>query len=311
MTFSRAALYRWLERHGIPFRRGLGDLISQEGTQPALWPAGRRVLHLPSAAPLLPRLAGPPEVTLFNPIEALPPGEIMLYIRAHRSAERNVRIAEDVLTSVFGPPTTRTQSNAIDLRWADAAEPFCHIRVLGFPRSNPLNRALSRGNDRHKAIKGAASEASITICPDWAPPLTPGQEAALRSLSPLMGPKDHPQLMPSVGPFGGAFDRAPAPDAVMPQGLWATEDEGFVLVAERGRFVPFGAGCVLSIGYDLLKPAKGPGGQTVSLRLRKYATERSFALASAAYGVEGLNGLAARVAERLGTALKSTEFHDC
>ncbi len=311
MTFTRQALYAWLDAHQVPFRDSVGVLIRKRGTTPSAWREGAHDLFLPMDPVLLPDLAELPSTTVDERTPRLsPPRQISAYMRATDDPVRNVAVIEAALVSVFGPPNRSTVTNAISREWSDPVEPTCNIRLLGFLRNDPLNRMP---NSRHEAISGSATEASVTITPDWWPPLNDKDAALLTGGVPVLDPADDARCeAPSVGYAGYGPSRPLPEDCDCPAGFWrSAEGDRFLLVSRQRRFVMFDRDDIQSIRHDILLPAKGGGGVGVSITVRLGRATQSFGLLSDHYGAEGTLALAERVAKTLGVPLKCTEDYDC
>ena len=309
--FTAQTLYHWLDGHGVPFRTPVGDLIRTHGTKPSDWLDNMDVLALPYDSAPLPQIVGPPQLNLGRGTSHdLPPQRFTFYIRAHDDPAANVAIAEAALSARFGPATSRRRTNAIELEWSDPANPICQIRVLGFIPTDPLNQ---QANSRHDRIKGSKTEASITITTDYWPDLTLTERAALSDLRPVLPPKEQARTASaSFGIAGYGFDRPVPSDLTLSPGLWTGGDPAqFALVSAAGRYVTFSQDDIEDVRFDQMIPAKGAGGSSISVSVRRFGLSRRLAIVSDAYGAPDLPALADQIAARLERPLKTSESYDC
>ena len=257
-----AKLWELLDVWGIPFRMTLGELVARYGSWPSDLSDGCDVCRVAARSPLDPFLATSWEAQFTEAFpRGRPPGYWTGFIRRSDRVDVNHEIATRELIPILGEPIDSSSSNTRAWTWAFG---LATVQTCVFP---PELNGRFGPNRRHELVPGSATECSITIRPHWREPITPEE---LRDY--------HTSEVIWQGEFGSALgwltDGVPRQ---LPAGTegdavpWALRFDA----ASQQIFVR----CVpdicwicplrrlVSLRYDHMLPAKGPGGVTLDAQL--------------------------------------------
>lgn len=304
--FSRHALYGWLDDHRVAFRSSVADLVERYGDHACLWPDGAREVLLPSVPPLLSDLAHPVATQVLSPERnQLPPRRLTGHIRHSDTPAANLALLLPQLTAVFGP-SKHTTSRVADVHvWADPLDARCKVTATAD------HRVPAQKNRLDRRVPGRATQASVTIEPDFPLPLTTDERAALDHLQPVLDGADHDSTKALGFGIASGFDRPVPPDKDLSPGLYRGR-AGLIwcAVAESGRFAVFTRDDILRVEFEQWRPARGPGGSWVLLIVRRFGLDNRVSLQGGEYGAPGHRALASNVATALDVPLAHYERDD-
>jgi hypothetical protein len=304
-------LWELLDVWGIPFRMTLGELVARYGSRPSDWSDGCDVCRVAARSPLDPFLATSWEAQFTEAFpRGRPPGYWTGFIRRSDRVDVNHEIATRTLTPILGEPIDSSSSNTRAWTWAFG---LATVQTCVFP---PELNGRFGPNRRHELVPGSATECSITIRPHWREPITPEE---LRDY--------HTSEVIWQGEFGSALgwltDGVPRQLPAGTEGdapAWALRFDA----ASMQLFVR----CVpdicwicpsrrlVSLRYDHMLPAKGPGEVTLDAQLivedKSESSYRRMQLISAPEAEHEAVLIAARkLADRLRLPLETHQEYDC
>ncbi len=309
MTMTRAeqALWSVLDEAQFPFRSTRQDLVARFGQRPSGWSAGLSYCEVELASPLLSGLAHP-FVFQFSADDDLDVHATTFfgYLRGSDDADENFRSAVSQLAEYFGDGQDVSVSNTRCQEWR-----FGRASVTARIFPPELNQRLGR-NARHEAIPGSKTECGVTLETAWRRALSQHERTWLAGYDAVHGADEPPRRFPfHAGLTRDWPDDLPPPAA----GFGLSADSRALLHVADGSVNVLPAEWIERVEYSVVLPAKGGGGDYLSLRFRQSGRaepRRSSLTVAECFGKpHAFDELAAKLAERLGVPLSVDESHDC
>ena len=307
MTRAEQPLWGVLDEAHFPFRSARRELVARFGQRPSGWSAGLSYCEVESGRPLLSGLAHP-FVFQFRADDDLDVHETTFfgYLRASDDADENFRSAVSQLAEHFGDGDDVSVSNTCCRQWQFGR---ASLTARIFPPE--LNQHF-RSNARHEAVPGSATECGVTLETAWRRALSQHEHTWLTGYETVHRADKPPHRLPfHAGLTRDWPDDLPAPAAGF--GL-STDCRALLHVADASVNV-LPTEWIESVEYAVVLPARGGGGDYLSLRFRQSGRaepRRSSLTVAECFGTpHGFDVLAAKLAERLGVPLSVEESHDC
>ena len=307
MKRAEQPLWDALDEAQFPFRSARQELVARFGQRPSGWSAGLSYCEVGMVRPLLRGLAHP-FVFQFRADDDLDVHEITFfgYLRGSDDADENFSTAVSQLVEQFGGGQDVSVSNTRCREWRFGR---ASVTARVFPLE--LNQRLGP-NARHQAVPGSKTECGVTLETAWRSALSQHEHTWLAGYDAMHRADKPPQRFP----FRAGLTRdwpgdLPAPSA----GFGLSADSRALLHVADASVNVLPTEWIEGVEYGVVLPAKGGGGDYLSLRYRQSGREkprRSSLIVAECFGKpHEFDELAAKLAERLGVPLLVEESHDC
>jgi len=305
-------LYDLLDAHGIPFRSPMADLLATHSSYESRWARGVTVCEIADAKPVIDGLVGPVKFT-WNERSSISraawPQVFRSYVRRSADARANFSWAEERLVRLFGDGEDTSLVTTKARRWQFGE---ATVTASAFP-ADLKDPKMTGSNNRHKKIKGSATECAIRITPMWAPLPTPEEHVAIETYVPVWPlPVRH---MPAWGTAATTLTSRwyPAAANELAVGVGFDPATRFLVKVmshrpERVSIAPVAQ--IATVQCDHILPAKGSGGSRLYVEITQpdVGPERLDVASGDKPG--DLNDLAAELGQRLGVPVNTNEYQD-